>query len=167
MTGSTKPQQQIWFNQCGPPQCPETVWKVSDCQLQDGKPWYCQEFVGQILKWWTLRRRLSGVGCLPCCSCEGQSKPGWPPPLLTSGSEPFCDPWKIWHSDKFHRRRSSKMEPVMDLQWQTVVRSHSLGTCDLSYCRIGLRTGKIWMLSQCLQHWRRAAAGHPLSHLVY
>lgn len=87
MTGSTKPQQQNLFNQRGPPSVQTQSQMVSD-----SKPWCCQEFLGQILRWWTWRKRLSGAGCLPCCSYEGQSRPGWPPPLSTSGSEPFSDP---------------------------------------------------------------------------
>lgn len=45
-----------------------------------------------FFKWWTLRRKLVGVGCIPCCSCEGQSKLGRTLRLLTFGSGPFCDP---------------------------------------------------------------------------
>lgn len=62
--------------------------------------------VFHILKWWTWRRRLSGAGFLPCCSCEDQSKPGWPPPLLTSGLKPFCDPWNMWHSSEYNRKQT-------------------------------------------------------------
>lgn len=77
MTGSTKPQQQNWFNQCGPPPSVQTqserLLTASSHAVNYGA---VRSFVGHILKWWTWRRRLSGAGCLPCCSCEGQSKPG-------------------------------------------------------------------------------------------
>lgn len=56
------------------------------------------ESVGSGFKWWTWRRKPSGAGFLPCCSYEGQSEPGWPPPLLTSGLEPFYGPYKWWDS---------------------------------------------------------------------
>lgn len=55
------------------------------------------------LRWWTWRRRLSGAGCPPCCSCEGQSKPGWPPPPWTSESAPSFGPckqsWALVHEE--------------------------------------------------------------------
>lgn len=67
-------------------------------------PSQCPDTVSKVLKWWTWRRRLLGAGCLPCCSCGDQSRPGWPPPLSTSGSEPFYDPWKNDTEVKYHRR---------------------------------------------------------------
>lgn len=87
----------------------------------DSKAWYCQVSTGLILKWWTWRRRLWGAGCLPCCSCEDRSGPGWPPPLWTSGSEPFYGPWKPQRSSEAVRGGLKKLGNVLNqCQWAHV-----------------------------------------------
>lgn len=44
------------------------------------------------VRWWTLKRKLSGGDSLPCHSCEDPSEPGSLPLLTTSGSKTFSGP---------------------------------------------------------------------------
>lgn len=120
--------------------------------------WYCQVSTGLILKWSTWRRRLWGAGCLPCCSCEDLSGPGWPPPLWTSGSEPFYDPWKPQRSSE--AVQGGKKNQNKTKTWQC------FRSAPVTARRFGIHTGKTWRLLRFRQCWRRAAAGLPPSRLA-